>query len=384
MTTPRKKYSPTFKSQRVQEVLEGNKTVTQIASEYGIHPNMLTKWKQLALKGLPQSFDERTQKQIALLTAQYEQEKEQLYAEIGRLTTPLRWLGKKVKQALPRSVRLSLIETQKAELSLSKQSELLGISRSSLYYRSVAPTEREIELKHRIDEIYTVYPFYGYRRIHQQLLREGKHLNRKTVQNYMREMGLEAIYPGPNLSKRDQKQRVYPYLLRNLAITRPAQVFGTDITYIKLKHGWLYLVAVIDWYSRYVVSWELSDTLEIDFVLRTTERALAKIKPEIFNSDQGSHFTSPKYTALILGAGVKLSMDGRGRALDNVFTERLWRSLKYECVYLAQFENPKEAKLGIGEYFDFYNNTRPHQALKYQTPAQVYFNTVTPVIMLKS
>jgi putative transposase len=236
-----------------------------------------------------------------------------------------------VKQALPRSVRVSLIEGKKAELSLSLQSELLGISRSSLYYRPVVPSEREIKLKHRIDEIYTAYPFYGYRRIHQQIRREGQPLNRKTVQGYMREMGLEAIYPGPNLSKRDQKQRVYPYLLKNLAITRPAQVFGTDITYIRLKHGWLYLVVVIDWYSRYVVSWELSDTLEIDFVLRTTERALARAKPEIFNSDQGSHFTSQKYTEMVLAAGVKVSMDGRGRALDNVFTERLWRSLKYEC-----------------------------------------------------
>ena len=242
-----------------------------------------------------------------------------------------------MKQVLPRSVRLGLIEPDKAELSLSRQSELLGISRSSLYYRPAEPSEREIKLKHRIDEIYTVYPFYGYRRVHQQLIREGHKLNRKTVQRYMREMGLEAIYPSPNLSKREHQHRVYPYLLRNLSITRTCQVFGTDITYIRLKQGWLYLVAIIDWYSRYVVNWELSDTLEIDFVLKAVKRALAQAKPEIFNSDQGSHFTSPQYAELVLGAGVKVSMDGRGRALDNVFTERLWRSLK--CLF-SRFREP--------------------------------------------
>jgi putative transposase len=289
-----------------------------------------------------------------------------------------------VKQALPRSVRLELIERDKAELSLSRQSELLGISRSSLYYRPAEPSEREIRLKHRIDEIYTVYPFYGYRRVHQQLIREGHKLNRKTVRSYMREMGLEAIYPGPNLSKREHQHRVYPYLLRNLSITSTCQVFGTDITYIRLKQGWLYLVAIIDWYSRYVVSWELSDTLEIDFVLKAVKRALAQTKPEIFNSDQGSHFTSPQYTELVLGAGVKVSMDGRGRALDNVFTERLWRSLKYECVYLADFESPKEARAGIAEYFEFYNHKRLHQALDYRTPAEVYFDTTTPMLILNN
>ena len=289
-----------------------------------------------------------------------------------------------MKLGLPRSVRLGLIEREKAELTLSSQSKLLGISRSSLYYRSAKPKDREIRLKHRIDEIYTAYPFYGYRRIQQQLKRNGEAVNRKTVQSYMRQMGLEAIYPGPNLSKRELQQRVYPYLLRGLAITRNNQVFGTDITYIRLKQGWLYLVAVIDWHSRYVVSWELSDTLEIEFVLKAVTQALAKAKPEILNSDQGSHYTSPQYTALVLGAGVKVSMDGRGRPLDNVFTQRLWRALKYECVYLNEFESPKEARRAIAQYFEFYNQTRPHQALAYRTPAEVYLEKPTLVAMLKN
>ncbi len=280
-----------------------------------------------------------------------------------------------MQQGLPRGLRLSLIEREKgpAELPLSRQAGLLGISRSSLYYQPVGPSEREIALKHRIDEIYTAYPFYGYRRIHAQLVSEGHSVNRKTVQVYMREMGLEAIYPGPNLSRRDHQHRVYPYLLGGMAITHPLQVFGTDITYIRLKGGWLYLVAVIDWYSRYVVSWELSDTLEIDFVLKAVKEALAKGAPQILNSDQGSHFTSSQYTGLVLQAGVKISMDGRGRALDNVFTERLWRSVKYECVFLNEFDNPKEARRAIADYLEFYNHTRLHQALGYRTPAQVHF-----------
>lgn len=290
-----------------------------------------------------------------------------------------------MKQGLPGLIRLALLERAPSEaqkkqsesekevefetrLPLSRQCELVGISRSSLYYRSVEPSEREIKLKHRIDEIYTSYPFYGYRRVHAQLCREGTSVNRKTVQSYLREMELEAIYPGPNLSRRDLAHRVYPYLLRNFVITRPGQVFGTDITYIRLSHGWLYLVAVIDWYSRYVVSWELSDTLEIEFVLKAVERALAAGQPEIFNSDQGSHFTSPQYLTLIQAAGVRVSMDGRGQALDNVFTERLWRSLKQECVYLNEFDSPKQARHFIREYFEFYNNTRPHQSLGYKTP----------------
>jgi putative transposase len=266
-------------------------------------------------------------------------------------------------------------------LPLYRQAKLLGISRSSLYYRPVVPSQREIALKNRIDEIYTQYPFYGYRRIHQQLLRDGFALNRKTVQLYMREMGLQAIYPGPNLSKRDLQHRVYPYLLKGLALTRPYEVFGTDITYIRLKGGWLYLVAIIDWYSRYVVSWELSDTLEEEFVLKAVRRALALGQPDILNSDQGSHFTSPQYTELVLGAGVKVSMDGRGRALDNVFTERLWRSLKYECVYINEFESPKEARRLIAEYFEFYNNVRLHQALDYRTPAEVHFEPVAVAVV---
>ena len=228
-------------------------------------------------------------------------------------------------------------------------------------------------VKHRIDEIYTEHPFYGSRRITVQLCREGKTINRKAVQRHMREMGIAGICPGPNLSQRHQEHRVYPYLLRQVSAAYPNHVWGIDITYVRLQQGWLYLVAVLDWFSRYVVSWQLDDTLDIDFVLVAVDQALAHDKPVIWNSDQGSHFTSPQYTQRLLAAEVQISMDGKGRALDNIFTERLWRTVKYEEVYLHDYQTPKQAHTGLTTYFDFYNYRRPHQSLDYLTPAEVFF-----------
>jgi putative transposase len=231
-------------------------------------------------------------------------------------------------------------------------------------------------LRRRIDEIYTASPFFGSRRIRAILRREGWQINRKAVQRYMAEMGLEAICPKPNLSKPGEgaAHKIYPYLLRGLSLVGPNHVHGTDITYIRLRKGWLYLVAVLDWYSRYIVSWELSDSLQLDFVLAAVKRGLAKSQPAILNSDQGSHFTSLKYIGLLEAAGVKVSMDGRGRAFDNIFTERLWKTIKYECVYLNEFESPKEARQMLGEYIRFYNEERPHQSLEYRTPSEVHFS----------
>ncbi|WJW66002.1 IS3 family transposase [Candidatus Chlorohelix allophototropha] len=275
--------------------------------------------------------------------------------------------------SVSRPNRLSLVEREESELALSTQAHLLQVARSSLYYQKTEPGDFEIELKRRIDLIYTDYPFYGSRRITCQLGQTGFAVNRRTVQRYMREMGLEAIAPGPNLSKRNHEHKVYPYLLRNIEASYANHVWGIDITYLPLRKSWAYLVAIIDWYSRYVVSWEVSETLEQPFVTRAVERALNRAQPVIFNSDQGSHFTSPHYTRLVEAAGSKVSMDGKGRALDNIFTERLWRSAKWENVYLADYANTAEATVGLGEYFDFYNNRRPHQSLDYQTPSRVYF-----------
>jgi putative transposase len=229
-----------------------------------------------------------------------------------------------------------------------------------------------VRLKHRIDEIYTAIPFYGSRKITAQLRQEGYDTCRETVRHFMREMGLQVIYPRPNLSKRRLEDKVYPYLLKNLTASYPNHIWGIDITYIRLRRGWLYLVAVLDWYSRYVVSWQLDDTLEMPFVLAAVEQALSQAAPVICNSDQGSHFTSPQYTRRLLQADVRISMDGRGRALDNIFTERLWRSVKYEEVYLHDYETPRQARQGLASYLTFYNQKRLHQSLDYRTPAEVY------------
>ena len=228
-------------------------------------------------------------------------------------------------------------------------------------------------IKHRIDEIYTDCPFYGSRRIAAQMCQDGILINRKAVQRHMREMGIAGICPGPNLSKRNAEHRVYPYLLGNVTASYPNHVWGVDITYVRLTGGWMYLVAVLDWFSRYVVSWALDQTLEMPFVLEAVQRALAQARPVIWNSDQGSHFTSPQYTQLLLAAGVQISMDGKSRAMDNIFTERLWRTVKYEDVYLKGYTTPREVHQGLARYFEFYNNRRLHQSLDYQTPAEVYY-----------
>ena len=278
--------------------------------------------------------------------------------------------------------RLALMERAQTELSLQSQAELLGLSRASLYYQPVSPSAEEVVIKHRIDELYTAHPFYGSRKI-TALLRPDWLINRKRVQRYMREMGLAAIYPGPNLSQPAPGHRIYPYLLRNVTASYPNHVWGIDITYIKMHGGWMYLVAILDWFSRYVISWALDQTLELPFVLAALEQALAQAKPVICNSDQGSHFTSPQYLDHLEWAKVKISMDGRGRALDNIFTERLWRSVKYEEVYLNEYLTPRQAREGLGRYFPFYNDERPHQALNYLTPAQVYFSQMTLTDLLK-
>jgi putative transposase len=236
----------------------------------------------------------------------------------------------------------------------------------------VPPSPEELALKRRIDELYTAYPFYGSRKIAAVL-----GLNRKLVQRHMREMGIAGIVPGPNTSRRAAEHRVFPYLLRQITASYPNHIWGIDITYIRLLAGRMYLVAVLDWFSRYVIAWELSDALELPFVLTCARTALTQATPQIWNSDQGSHFTSPQYTALLLGASVQISMDGRGRCRDNIFTERLWRTVKYEEVYLTEYANPREARHGLGRYFPFYNAARPHQALGYLTPAAVYFRPLT-------
>jgi putative transposase len=290
----------------------------------------------------------------------------------------LNWPGlKKSLSPLTHDEKTELTEKVNSDISLSRQAELLGVSRSSLYYQPVPISQADIELMNLIDRIYTKCPFYGARQIKRVLKREDKIVaSRPHIRRLMRLMGIEAIYPKPNLSKKNIQNPSYPYLLRNLTIDHPNQVWGTDITYVKLNQGFCYLVAIMDWYSRYVVAWELSNGLDIEFVIRNLKNALTVNIPEIENSDQGSHFTSSQYTKILLENKVQISMDGRGRCMDNIFTERLWRSVKYENIYIKSYDDAAEARAGLTEYFNIYNNERPHSSLNDSTPAEVYFNKI--------
>jgi putative transposase len=264
------------------------------------------------------------------------------------------------------------VEVGHPELSIRQQCELLGLNRSSLYYEAAGATPENLRLMRLLDEQYTACPFYGSRRLTAWLVNQGEEVNRKRVQRLMRLMGLEALYPKPRLSTAGRGHRIYPYLLRGVRIERPDQVWSADITYIPLVSGFMYLAATIDWYSRYVVAWRLSNTLDGAFCLEMLEEALSRGRPEVFNTDQGVQFTAEAFTGKLASAGVAVSMDGRGRCLDNVFVERLWRSVKYEDVYLRGYEAVPELEQGLGLYFGFYNEERLHQALEYRTPAVVY------------
>jgi putative transposase len=269
--------------------------------------------------------------------------------------------------------RRLLVEQDHPQLSLVRQCQLLGLARSGLYYQPVGESAENLHLMRLIDAEYTRHPFFGYRKITHWLRQEGYAVNKKRVQRLMHTMGLAAIGPKPNLSKPAPAHRVYPYLLRGVKVERINQVWSADITYIRLAQGWMYLVAILDWFSRYVLAWEVSITLDTDFCLIALDRALQHGCPAIFNTDQGAQFTSNGFTDRLAAAGIAISMDGRGRALDNIFVERLWRTVKYEEVYLNDYQSVSHGRERLAGYFPFYNTERPHQALAYRTPTQVYF-----------
>ncbi len=258
-------------------------------------------------------------------------------------------------------------------LSMRQQTQLLQINRSSMYYRPTGESEYNIMLMNLLDEQYTKTPFYGVKKMAVFLNEVGHIVNVKRVRRLLRNMGLEAIYQKPNLSKGSSEHQIYPYLLRNVPITRRNQVWSTDITYVRLRQGFVYLVAIIDWHSRYVLNWRISTTLEADFCIETLEEALAKGQCEVFNTDQGVQFTTKRFIEPLLAKGIKVSMDGKGRALDNIFVERLWRSVKYEDIYLKDYDSVQSVKVGMDEYFTFYNHQRYHESLGYKRPAEVYY-----------
>lgn len=259
-----------------------------------------------------------------------------------------------------------------AGISVRRQCELLGVNRSGLYYEPAGENSENLELMRLLDEQYTRTPFYGSRKMVAWLATQGRAVNRKRVSRLMALMGIEAVYPKPKLSQPGEGHRIYPYLLKGTTVERVNQVWSTDITYIRMAQGFLYLVAVMDWFSRFVLSWSLSLTLEVDFCLEALQRALRRAQPDIFNSDQGSQFTSQAFTGQLNAKGIAISMDGRGRCMDNIFVERLWRSVKHEEVYLHDYESVTEARARLDRYFRFYNHERLHQSLDYRTPAAIY------------
>lgn len=255
---------------------------------------------------------------------------------------------------------------------MRKQCQLLSLSRSTYYYEPVLETELNLKLMKLIDEMYTESPFYGSRKITEELEKKGYFVNRKRIQRLMRLMGLEVMYQKPNLSKPDLQHRKYPYLLRDMKIETVNHVWSTDITYIPMKNGFLYLAAILDWFSRYVLTWRLSNNLESGFCIEALREALGKGKPEIFNTDQGVQFTSNDFLEVLEEKQILISMDGKGRAFDNIFMERLWRTVKYEEVYCKAYESYEDARKNLETYFKFYNNTRLHQSLGYRTPQEIY------------
>jgi putative transposase len=282
-------------------------------------------------------------------------------------------MAEKKALSVPPEARRGWIHADATSVSIMQQCALVGLARSTYYYEPVPEREENLALMRLIDQLYLERPFYGVPRMTDWLQTLGHTVNHKRVARLMRVMGVQAVLPGPHTSRPQPEHRRYPYLLRNLEVGRPNHVWGADITYVPMRRGFLYLVAIMDWFSRYVLAWELGNTLDVRFCVEALERALASGRPEIWNTDQGAQFTSQEVLACVEGAGVRISMDGRGRALDNVFVERLWRSVKYEEIYLRDYADGAEAWSGLNRYFAFYNTERRHQSLGRRTPAEVHF-----------
>ncbi|MBK8798894.1 MAG: IS3 family transposase [Anaerolineales bacterium] len=360
MTQRRKRHSAKFKFDVALEAAKGVETVNQIAGRYEVHFRIqVSQWKRQLLDegiGVFSSARERTQReQDALQT--------DLFEQIGRLKMELEWLKKK----LPTSTddKRALIEPNHPVISLARQCELVELSRSAWYYTPATETAAHLQLMRQIDELYLAMPYLGSRRIAVKLSQTGQAVNRKRVQRLLRIMGLEAIYPKPRTSQAAPEHKIYPYRLRNVAVTVPNQVWCADITYIPMPTGFMYLVAIMDWYSRYVLGWRLSNTLDGQFCLDTLQELLARNKPTMFNTDQGVQFTARQFTATLENAGVIISMDGRGRMFDNIFIERLWRSLKWEDIYIKEYATVRALEaVGAGKLW-----TTPNRRVDHTSPA---------------
>jgi putative transposase len=359
----------------VLELLSDEQTLNQIASKYEVLPKSLADWKKQFLENATLAFEP------AKATKEYKDEIkakdveiEELQKALGKTTIERDWAVKKLK-SLGLLNKKSLVEPKLTTLSLTRQCDLIGIHRSSLYYKPKEFSTHNIGIMHRIDEIFTEMPFYGHRRIHRQLIDEEIAIGRHRVARYMKVLGIKALYPTKkhNTSMRNKEHAIYPYLLKKAEITQPNQVWCGDITYIRLQGGFAYLSVVMDWYSKKVLSWKLDTTMDASLSSSVLKQAIEHHgRPDIFNSDQGSQYTAYEHISVLKKHGINISMNGKGRSIDNIVAERFFRSLKYEDVYLKRYSTLREAKKGIENYIRLYNTKRLHSALDYKTPLSVY------------
>ena len=380
---PRRNHTAAFKAKVALAAIKGENTLSQLAEQFDVHANQITQWKSQLLEGAAGVFGGEAKPESATAAVDLKT----LHAKIGELTLENDFLEGALTKAGVLTDRSSSvgwkagIAERKAmidpehDLPIKQQAEVLGISRSTVYYEPRPISAEDLWLMRRIDELHLNYPFAGRRMLRDFLWQQGLVVGRRHIKTLMKRMVIEAFYRKPNTSKPAPGHKIYPYLLRDLAVTRPNQAWAMDITYVPMAHGFVYLAAVVDWFSRRVLAWRLSITMETSFCIEALEEALSKNeKPEIFNTDQGSQFTSEAFIRRLKENGISISMDGKGRWRDNVFVERVWKSIKYEEVYLHAYETVQEARTSIGKYLEFYNSIRPHSSLDGFTPDQVYFN----------
>ena len=380
MSRSRRNFSAEFKTNLVLQLLKGEKELNVLAVENDIQPNLLRNWKKEFLANASLAFDNKREDNLREKLAEERKEKAEYAKKAGQLTMQVDWLKKNLKKLSDLTTRVNLVRNLSTtkELPVSTGAKLLGINRTSVYYSGIPVSEEELECKSIIDHLHTDNPTWGARQMSAQLKLRGYQVGRRKAGRYMREMDITPIYPKMNLSKRMKQAKVCPYLLRNAVIDRPNQAWSIDITYLPMKHGFLYLTAIIDWYSRCIVGWDVDDTLDTTMVINACKKAFKVAKPLIINSDQGSQFTSDKYIEFIRDNGIRQSMDGKSRWADNIMIERWFRSFKYEEAYLTEYANLKEAREAIGRYIYTYNFERCHQSIGNKRPAEVYY----PVMLL--
>ena len=371
----RKCYSKDFKAKVALEALREGNSLTELSKMYDVHPNIIRKWKENALEGLPDVFARgKSQEQ-----KDFESKEAEYLKTIGQLTMERDFLQKAFTKIQPELKKTKSLVNSVENIPVKRQCELIELPRSSFYSRPQPPVQREGQklLKDALFEIHETYPFYGYRKAVHELRNYGVCISPWRARIVRNMLKIRAIYPGPHTSSANKEHEKYPYLLRGLKIIQPNQVWATDITYIRTGTGFMYLVAILDLYIRRVLSHRLCNTLSTKFCAEALKEALITYgQPEIFNTDQGSQFTSDEWISILKSNKIQISMDGKGRALDNVYVERLWRSLKYENIYLNDYDSVPELRRGIAKYFSFYNSCRFHQALEYLTPDEVYFEGI--------